>query len=307
MSLTPGTASKRPLPLRKAVSICGGLILIPVLVFFSDFTGTQPDTLQAEADFRISGGSLVICGGGEVPDEVSDQFLSLAGGRKAKIVIIPTELDTPYDHEAAEEMRASLAKGGASVRILHTLSRDQANDPNFVRPITAASGVWLGGGKQSRLADTYADTLVETELKAVLERGGVVGGNSAGAAAMTSVMISHGWKKAELSRGLDLLPGAVIDQHFLKRNRVNRLMGVMAGHHDLIGLGIDERTAVVVRLLGMRLKVIGESYVVACVPDPEGGRPRIEIMQRGDYTDMIALRDEDDPIRNEYDEEYASK
>ena len=82
--------------------------------------------------------------------------------------------------------------GRASVQLLHTRSQDEANDPAFCRPLDEATGVWIGGGTQTRLSESYVDTEVERQLKALLARGGVIGGTSAGAAIMTRVMITGG-------------------------------------------------------------------------------------------------------------------
>ena len=108
---------------------------------------------------------------------------------------------------------------------------------------------------------------------ALLARGGVIGGTSAGAAIMSRMMIVSGRTEAKLGQGFDFLPGAVIDQHFLKRNRIKRLLGVVRSHPDLIGLGIDESTALVVDVRGKRLHVIGNSYVIACVPETSIATP----------------------------------
>ena len=111
-------------------------------------------------------------------------------------------------------------KGAASVQLFHTRSREQANDAEFVRPLTEATGVWFGGGRQSYLTEAYLGTEVERQLKALLDRGGVIGGTSAGAAVMTRVMITGGRTTADVGQGFDFFPGAVVDQHFLKRNRL---------------------------------------------------------------------------------------
>ena len=162
---------------------------------------------------------------------------------------------------------------------LHTRSRDEANDPEFCRPLADATGVWIGGGKQLALTNAYLGTEVERQLKALLDRGGVIGGTSAGAAVMTRVMIASGRTEAVLSRGFDLLPGAVIDQHFLKRNCARRLLGVVASHRDLIGFGIDEGTTLVISPRTGRLRVLGDSYVLACIADGATGGARFRIPQ----------------------------
>ncbi|HEX4130108.1 MAG TPA: cyanophycinase [Pirellulales bacterium] len=253
------------------------------------------------------GGTLIICGGGEVPRDIENRFVRLAGGRAAKLVIIPTahyEADKidPRDPHIVEVTHDWHALGVESVTFLHTRDRSVADDEEFVEPLTEATGVWIEGGDQEWLTAPYADTLVEAELKELLARGGVVGGNSAGAACMTRVMIAAGRRPRE-GEGFDLLPGAVIDQHFLTRNRLKRLIGFLSDHQELIGFGIDERTALVVRVSDMRLSVIGESYVLACVPEGPDRAARFEVLQRGDTTDMVLLRESDSPIASVVDVE----
>jgi cyanophycinase len=240
-----------------------------------------------------AGGSLVICGGGALPDPVRDRFFELAGGRRAKIVVIPTAsmaADRPGVTRALDIWRERKPEW---VELLHTRSRELADDPTFVKPLTEATGVWIGGGDQARLTQAYLGTAVERQLMALLNRGGVIGGTSAGAAVMTRVMIANGRDRATVSPGFDFLPGVVVDQHFLRRNRLTRLVGVLADHPELIGLGIDEKTALEVHLRDRRMRVIGDSYVFACVPDTAGHPARLEILNPGDETDLAALKDKE--------------
>jgi cyanophycinase len=241
------------------------------------------------------GGALVICGGGGIPESIRDRFLELAGGARARIVIIPTAHQLADSPNAEAVLDPWKEKGVASVQLFHTRSRDAANDAEFVRPLSEATGVWFGGGRQSWLTEAYLGTEVERQLKALLDRGGVIGGTSAGAAVMTRVMIARGRTKADVTEGFDFLPGAVVDQHFLKRNRLGRLLSVLTDHPELIGLGIDERTALVVNVRSHLLNVIGDSYVVACVPGPEGRPARLEILKPGDEANLANLKDVEDP------------
>ena len=226
-------------------------------------TGVRPMMSSA----RMPGGALVVVGGGKIPDSVRERFIELAGGPAARIVVIPTAhayADGPTKDGAFEPWNTYPIE---SVKVLHTRSREMANDPEFVRPLTEATGVWFGGGRQEApvLADAYLGTEVETQVSALLERGGVVGGTSAGAAIMSRLMITStqrlpgGGTEALTATGFDLLPGVIFDQHFLKRKRLQRLQGVVQKHPELIGLGIDESTALVVDLRNKRVRVIGEA------------------------------------------------
>ena len=236
------------------------------------------------------GGALVIAGGGRLPDEVFGRFLELAGGKGARIILIPTARSPASDvADPAEDLGPWTARGVASARLLHTRSRATADDPGFAVPIADATGVWIGGGVQSRLSEAYAGTEVERQLVALLERGGVIGGTSAGAAIMTRVMIVGGRLDPVEGRGFDLLPGAIVDQHFLKRDRIGRLARLLERHPNLVGFGIDEGTALVVDVRDRRAGVVGDSSVVACVP-ASGGRPaRTEVLKPGDRVDLAAF------------------
>jgi len=262
-------------------------------------TTTMPKTKPAPALAPVSaphGGTLVICGGGGIPDPVRNRFVELAGGPRARLVIIPTAHTRAEVPGAADSaLDPWMARGAASVQIFHTRSRESANDAEFVRPLSEATGVWFGGGRQSLVTDAYLGTEVERQLKALLMRGGVIGGTSAGAALMTRVMIAGGRTKAELSEGFDFLPGAVVDQHFLRRNRLTRLLSVLSDHPNLIGLGIDESTALIFDVKSHLMNVIGDSYVVACVPGSVGHDARLEILKPGDQANLSTMKNLDDP------------
>jgi cyanophycinase len=249
----------------------------------------EDDSQRSEFLQRFQGGSLVIAGGGPLPPEIRQRFLDLAGGaEQARLVIIPA-------FDATEPQQASLLDswkklGVQSLVVLHTTSRHDADQPPFASPLDQATGVWLSGGDQAWLSSRYAGTLVELKLNAVVTRGGVVGGSSAGAAAMTKVMIEQGLEEATEGVGFDLFPGAVIDQHFLRRSRVNRLIGLMESHPDLMAFGIDEGTALVVQVKKGYVGVIGSSYVFAYIPESETGERRFEVMKHRDHIDLKGLR-----------------
>jgi cyanophycinase len=136
------------------------------------------------------------------------------------------------------------------------------------------------------VTDAYLGTAVEKALRALLNRGGVIGGTSAGAAVMSRVMITGGQEKATVGTGFGFLPGAVVDQHALRLSRLNRLLGVLADHPDLAGVAIDEATALVVQ--GGKWRVMGGSYVVVCRA-PAPGRPaRLDVFHDGDAGELSA-------------------
>lgn len=247
---------------------------------------------QAEAIARQSlrppmGGSLLICGGGATSDEIMDRFVEMAGGREARLVVIPSFEPSPV--EAMNLAQSWKSRGVAAVFVLCAATRSQSNDLKFIEPLCDATAVWITGGEQGRLTELYVDTEVERQLKALLERRGVIGGTSAGAAAMSRVMIAGGRDRAIEQRGFDLLTGVAIDQHFFRRNRAQRLLGILAAHPGLVGLGVDENTALIVHPTGRTCRVIGKSYAMVCLP-AEPSFPRIEILKPGDVTDLQVLR-----------------
>ncbi len=227
--------------------------------------------------------SLVIVGGGGMPDAVRDRFVALAGGKsKARIVVIPTASVSADDPaEDASFLDPWRKYEPATLDRLHTRSRERADDPSFTHVLDEATAVWFSGGDQTKLTAVYLQTGVERAIHALLARGGVVGGTSAGAAVMSEVMIEGGDPKAKVGRGFGFVTHAILDQHFLRRSRLNRLLGVLADHRNLVGLGIDEGTALVIE--GERWSVVGRSYVLACQVGLDGKPTRFASFGDGDH------------------------
>lgn len=243
---------------------------------------------QSPQDAKVvANGSLVIGGGGGMPPLVIAEFLRLAGGSKSRLVIIPTASSRADKPDNGKTVKLWQERGAGVANLLHTRSKDEANRASFVAILKKATGVWIGGGSQSRIMAAYLGTKVETELKALLKRGGVIGGSSAGAAIMTKLMISGGRGEAKTKQGFGFLPGAVVDQHFLRRNRVNRLLDALHRHPGLVGIGIDEGTAIV--WSGDEIRTIGESYVSVFVPQSDGKPMRVEILNDGEKLSLRSL------------------
>ena len=237
--------------LRSFVSliVLGGAVLLPRAAFSQE---GPPD------------GSLVIVGGAMRDEAILERFISLAGGPEAPIVIIPTAGgEERYDSWYAGARRFR-AMGVSDLTVLHTKDREEADSEEFVAPIRKARGVWFPGGRQWRLVDSYADTRTERELHAVLARGGVIGGSSAGATIQGEYLVrgdtsGNTIMMGDHEEGFAFMRGVAIDQHLLVRNRHFDLMEVIAARPELLGIGIDEDTAIVVR--GNRFEVIGQGYV----------------------------------------------
>jgi cyanophycinase len=228
----------------------------------------SPMQARANAQSGSTGGALVLVGGGNLPNSVRQRFLELAGGRKARLIIIPSASALPG--AAARSFAFWNTSEVKSVRILDAVDRRQADDPRFYRQLRDATGVWISGGDQCRLADLYGGTGVERELAQVLRRGGVVGGTSAGASIASAVMMA-GTEQA--GKGFGLFAQAIIDQHFSNRGRLPRLLSLLRHHPDLFGIGIDEETAVVIR--GGEVTVMGNGTVSVCQPASSGASVRV--------------------------------
>jgi cyanophycinase len=210
-------------------------------------------------------GSLVIVGGNLQSPEIYERFIELAGGPDAKIVIIPTAGGAPsYDkHDPA--LMPWRENGAENLVLLHTYDRKEADTDAFVAPLADADGVFFLGGRQWRLVDAYAGTKTETAIREVLDRGGVIGGSSAGASICGSFLVRGDTKGNEVMMGdhqvgFGYLRNVGIDQHVLRRNRQFDLVKVVEAHPELLGIGIDENTAIVVE--GDQFEVMGASYAL---------------------------------------------
>jgi cyanophycinase len=154
--------------------------------------------------------------------------------------------------------------------------------------------VFFGGGRQWRLADSYLNTLTHKEVQGVLDRGGVVGGSSAGASILASFMVRGDTKGNEAmigdhTIGMGFLKNAAIDQHVLRRNRQFDMLEVIDKHPQLLGIGLDENTAIVVQ--GDQFDVIGQSYAIVYSNKPvAGANGRFYFMGAGDRFDMKTRR-----------------
>jgi cyanophycinase len=237
-------------------------------------------------------GALVIVGGAMRDPAIVTRFIDLAGGPDAPIVVIPTAGDAATYDQYWSGLGVFRDNGARNLTVLHTRDRTVADSAAFVEPITRARGVFFGGGRQWRLADAYLNTRTHKELEAVLARGGVIGGSSAGATILGSFLVRGDTKGNEVMigdhiEGMGFLKNSAIDQHVLRRNRQFDLVEVMRKHPNLLGIGIDEDTAIVVQ--GDRFDVIGQSYVLVhdkdTVVSPHGS---FFFMAPGDRFDLVA-------------------
>jgi cyanophycinase len=225
-------------------------------------------------------GALLIVGGGPFPDVILQRFVQLAGGPgAARIVVLPMASGDP---DAGLEITEDFRKLGASAERL-SLLRAKADGDEAVRSIAEATGIWFGGGDQSKLTAALSGTRAEAEIRRRFDAGAAVGGTSAGAAVMSALMLTGEERRPGGDRpppkdsenaymtiardnvvteeGFGLLPGAIVDQHFVRRRRNNRLLSLVLEHPELVGVGIDESTALEVGPQGP-WKVLGKSVVV---------------------------------------------
>ena len=232
-------------------------------------------------------GTRILGGGGKLPIAIYERFLELAGGKQGHIVLLPTAT-AACDTEAEQALilaRWRTDHPGYEFTLLHTRDRATADREDFTAPLRAATGVWIGGGAQKRLADAYLGTRTERELLALLARGGVVGGSSAGTAIQTRLMIQEGMQDPIVATGFDFVPGAISDQHFLKRNRLPRLRKVLGLHPGHFGIGVDEGTAVELHV--RELRVLGKSKALLVLPAAAGRPERVLELVAGDRQDLV--------------------
>lgn len=234
--------------------------------------------------------TLLVIGGAE--DRVGTavllrRFVRLAGGRRARIVLIPTA-SSMQDEVTAAYREVFGRLGVTQLDVVNPASRAAADDPAGVRALDAATGIFLTGGSQLRLSQFLPGTALGAAIHRAHAAGTVIGGTSAGASIMSTFMISMGdegttprQRTSQLSAGLGLIEGVIIDQHFGQRNRYGRLMSVVASSPHLLGVGIDENTAIEVS--DGRFTVLGAGVVhvldaraaVTDFPDARRGAPML--------------------------------
>lgn len=231
------------------------------------FAFLRPESAPAQStvlpQFGPAKGTLIIIGGGGKSQAIIKRFIETAGGADAPLVAIPTADD---QDDKGDRIAAFLRKAGSNnVTVLHTRDPKIADTPEFVKPLLAAKGVWLGGGRQWRMADAYLGTRVVKELFAVLERNGVIAGSSAGATIQGSYLVRGAPEGNTVMMapghevGFGFLRGSAIDQHWATRKRERDLVPVIERFPDLLGIGLDEDTAIIVQ--GDRFEVMGRGPV----------------------------------------------
>jgi len=213
----------------------------------------------------VEKGTLLIVGGGRTPKGLMAEMVELAGGKDAHMVFVPcTERDSISEEPGV--VRQWKKMGVASATVFHTKDRTKANsDKEFLKMVENATGVWFGGGRQWNFADSYYGTEAHRLMKCVLAKGGVIGGSSAGASiqggylARANPVANFDIMAPGYERGLGFLPGVAIDQHFSQRGRQKDMTQLANRYPQLLGIGIDESTAI--RVEGSVAEVVGRGKV----------------------------------------------
>ncbi len=213
-------------------------------------------------------GQLVIIGGAEDKDgdcKILREFLRCAGGIKARIVVMTAATTLP-EEVGDNYIRVFERLGAADVRVVDTQAPEDANNSDYLEAIEQATGVFFTGGEQARIISSLKGTILDAAIHKRFSEGVVIGGTSAGAAMMPDMMIIEGDSQTSprvdvvaMGAGMGFLPGVVIDQHFAQRGRLGRLISALLLQPAVLGFGIDENTAIVVR--GDEFEVIGEGAV----------------------------------------------
>lgn len=223
-------------------------------------------------------GSLIIVGGGSRPESVTRRFIELAGGQRGRILVIPLASSTA--EETGRESAAAFRAAGIDARSL-VPTRNDADADTIARVLDGITGVWFSGGDQARITAVILGTKLHRALLDLYRRGAVIGGTSAGAAIMSDSMLTGSQFQADVDTavylgdtytriarnsiqlvdGLGFLPGALVDQHFVRRERHNRLLSLVLERPHLVGAGIDEQTAIEVTPSGS-WRVLGNSVVI---------------------------------------------
>lgn len=238
---------------------------------------------------------LLVVGGGDRPDDAVRKFVEWSGGSKARLLMITWASGVPEESFEALKKDFSIMPG---VTVEHASMRplDAGKRSRFIEQLRNATGVFFSGGDQNRIMDVLADEELLKMIRDKYTAGTPFGGTSAGAAVMSDPMMTGDadlkildGKKVGVRRGLGLLPDVIFDQHFLVRQRHNRLLGLMMENPRMLGIGIDEDTAVLVED-NRKLTVAGKTHVLFIHSQKAGNPYLLSILGPGDRFDVRKRR-----------------
>ncbi|RZL39639.1 MAG: cyanophycinase [Pedobacter sp.] len=230
--------------------------------------------LAVAAEAQNAKGSLFIIGGGDRSDDLIRQMV-ITSDFKANDYIIVLPMASEVPDTGFKYISAQLKKHTALPIKNFNFAKHDVNDKKWIDSLTGAKLIYILGGDQNRFMKVVLGTPIYTAIHTAYKNGSTVAGTSAGAAVMSKYMITGKqlldtvyketfnklWdKNVEFAEGLGLLQNTIIDQHFLKRNRYNRLVSALAAHPEMVCVGIDEGTAIIVH--GTKAKVAGDSQVL---------------------------------------------
>lgn len=252
-------------------------------------------TVPLSADESAPKGHLIIHGGGALTADVIDRFVALGGGAKGHLVYVPTSLEG--DQSTAPESVPGYLRPHAfgAVTVLHTRDPRVADSDAFIAPLGTATAIWFSGGRQWRTMDAYLQTKTAAAFLAVYRRGGVIAGSSAGATVQGSYLVrgapegNHIMMAAGHEQGFGFLPDAAIDQHAIVRQRLEDMIPVIERHPQLLGIAIDESTALLVS--GGVATVMGKSRVALYDSRLWNDRePRYFFLEKGQRYELATRR-----------------
>lgn len=227
-----------------------------------------------DTEYGPSRGKLVIIGGGNAANTgIMERFVALGGGISKKFIIVPTangNRDEDGDvrvYNRSQVIGPWLRMGIKNAHMLHTHSPKIADTDDFTKELRDADAVWFDGGRQWHIVDSYAGTRTYTEFHKLLDRGGAIGGSSAGATIQGEYLVRGDTAGAQIvmtkepnhQKGFAFLRRSAIDQHINTRNRWDDLIPVIAKYPRLLGIGLSEGTAIVVS--GDNFEVMGKAKV----------------------------------------------
>ena len=234
---------------------------------------------------------LFVVGGGERPPEAVKTFVNWSGGAKAKILVITWASGVPEESFTALKTNFSSHSAG-SVEHAPVRPLDPAKRLRFIEQLNAATAVFFSGGDQNRIMDVLADEELLNIIRAKYTAGMPVGGTSAGAAVISDPMMTGDadlklldGAKVGVRKGLGLIPNVMFDQHFLVRQRHNRLFGFIMKNPKYLGVGIDEDNAVLIED-NRRLKVVGKTQVMFVHASKRGNPYQVSFLHNGEAFDL---------------------
>lgn len=238
------------------------LLLITVTVFLFVTNVKAQSTKNPYFNYK---GKLIIIGGGTIPDSLFEFFAAHCGGKDQPVVYIPTATsDEKYIQEGGHLVKFT-SRGFTNLSTIHTRDKAKADVPENIALLRKAKGIFFGGGDQDLIAAAYGNTQLYKEMLALLDRGGVIMGTSAGATIMGALLVGGDarkdlTKKFPFQPAFSFIQNVDIDQHVLVRNRQFDLIPVIEAYPTHLGVGIDESTAIIVE--GHQFKVWGNSYAM---------------------------------------------